>query len=56
MNKTLLTNTALNKNISLHYNSKNNIFKVPNWIKDNHIYIKHESTKIISGKYDSLWS
>ena len=44
MNKTLLTNTALNKNISLHYNSKNNIFKVPNWIKDNHIYIKHEST------------
>jgi hypothetical protein len=42
MNKTLLKNP--NNSISLHYNSKNNTFNVPNWIKDNHIYIKHEYT------------
>jgi tRNA G18 (ribose-2'-O)-methylase SpoU len=42
MNKTLLNNQQ--NNIVLHYNSKSNLFKVPNWIKDNHIYIKHEST------------
>jgi hypothetical protein len=44
----LMNKTLLNKSISLHYNIQNNIqnniFKVPNWIKDNHIYIKHEST------------
>ena len=40
----LINKTLLNKSISLHYNIQNNIFKVPNWIKDNHIYIKHEST------------
>ena len=43
MNKTL-KNLNNKNNIVLHYNSQNNIFKVPNWIKDNHIYIKHEST------------
>jgi hypothetical protein len=41
---TQLNNTNQKNNISLHYNLQNNIFKVPNWIKDNHIYIKHEST------------
>jgi hypothetical protein len=44
INNNLLNNTQLNKPILLYYNIKNNTFKVPNWVKDNHIYIKHEST------------
>ena len=48
MNTQLNNTNQKNNSISLHYNSLNNslnnIFRVPNWIKDNHIYIKHEST------------
>jgi hypothetical protein len=44
INKKLNNTNQKNNSISLHYNSQNKIFKVPNWIKDNHIYIKHQST------------
>jgi len=37
-------NNNTNKNTTIHYDAENNIFRVPNWINDNHIYIKHEST------------
>ena len=37
-------NNNTNNNTTIHYDAENNIFRVPNWINDNHIYIKHEST------------
>jgi hypothetical protein len=50
----MLNNNANQKNnISLHIS--NNTFKVPNWIKDNHIYIKHQSTnKYIYYDYETF--
>jgi hypothetical protein len=54
-----LNNPNQKNNIVLHYNTLNNTqtntFKVPNWIKDNHIYIKNESTnKYIYYDYETF--
>lgn len=54
-NKNNIKNNNTINNTTIHYDIENNIFRVPNWINDNHIYIKHESTnKYIYYDYETF--